>query len=301
MPMIGSLLGSDSVASPSILFLLGVVVFWLIPSFIRNNPLHLSIIPLSIFLIAGVFISIISFFYDIPAFKGVSQYLPVFSAISSLLIGFLFFVCASSFPMDKKLRENTFRIINWSGLIIFLWSGVQAISWYSINKYPHWMFELQGFFSERVLYRQRVTGFALEPSWLAHQLNMFYLPFWLSFSLHRKSNHTFRLYFLTFENILLVSGVLVLLLTLSRVGLAAFLLMLVLVGIEIHGKIISFIQKRIIKKEGFSKKLISALLFILELKRDVATKYFIRFFCFTFPHRNYSASFAYTEESHYFW
>ena len=263
MPLVALLLGSDSVASPSILFLIAVVMFWLIPSCIRNKPFHPSILPLFLFMMAALLGSLFSFFYDIPAFKGVSQYSPIFSAFSTLIIGFLFFVCASSFPIDMKIRKKTLQIINWSGLIIFLWCGVQAASWYTINKYPQWMFELQGLISDRVLYRQRVTGFALEPSWLAHQLNMFYLPFWLSFTLHKKSNHSFRLFFLTFENILLAFGVISLLLTLSRVGVAAFLFMLVLIGIVIHGRIVDFLMKSIAKKRKFSRKLISTVLIIL--------------------------------------
>ena len=121
MPLVASLLGSDSVASPSILFLIAVVVFWLLPSFIKNKPFHPSIFPLFLFVIVALLGSVISFFYDIPAFKGVSQYRPIISAFSTLIIGFLFFVCASSFPIDMKIREKTMRIINWSGLIIFLW------------------------------------------------------------------------------------------------------------------------------------------------------------------------------------
>jgi len=263
MPLVALLLRSDSVANPSILFLIAVVMFWLIPSFIKNKPFHPSVLPLFLFVMAALLGSVISFFYGIPAFKGVSQYPPIISAFTTLIIGFLFFVCASSFPIDMKIREKTMRIINWSGLIIFLWCGVQAVSWYTINKYPQWMFELQGLISARVLYRQRVTGFALEPSWLAHQLNMFYLPFWLSFTLHKKSNHSFRLFFLTFENTLLAFGVISLLLTLSRVGVAAFLFMLVLIGIVIHGRIVDFLMKRIANKSEFSRKLISIGLIIL--------------------------------------
>jgi len=256
MPLVKSLLGSDSVASPSIIFLIVLVTFWLIPYFTKNKTFNAGIFPLFLFLVAALLGSAFSFFYDIPAFKGVSQYSPIISASSTLIIGFLFFVCASTFPVDMKLRERTMRIVNWSGLIMFLWCGVQAVSWYTMNKYPQWMFELQGLISARVLYRQRVTGFALEPSWLAHQLNMFYLPLWLSFTLHKKSSHSFRFYSLTFENVLLTLGIVSLLLTLSRVGIAAFLLMLILAGIVLHGRIVDFITQRISKKGRISRKII---------------------------------------------
>lgn len=99
MPLVASLLGSDSVASPSILFLIAVVIFWLMPSFIKNKPIHPSIFPLFLFVMAALLGSVISFFYEIPAFKGVSQYSPIFSAFSSLIIGFLFF-CLRQFISD---------------------------------------------------------------------------------------------------------------------------------------------------------------------------------------------------------
>ena len=82
----------------------------------------------------------------------------------------------------------------------------------------------QDFLSLGPLYRQRVTGFAIEPSWLAHQLNMLYLPLWLGASAIRTSVYRFRLWRFTIENFLLVGGVITLLLSFSRVGYAAFLI-----------------------------------------------------------------------------
>jgi O-antigen ligase len=101
------------------------------------------------------------------------------------------------------------------------------------------MFNFQGLLSQRVLYRQRVTGFTLEPSWLAHQLNLFYLPFWLASSLTRHSGHRFRLMGLSLENLLLVGGVVSLALTLSRVGFAAFFMALLVAGAYIHLKMVN--------------------------------------------------------------
>ena len=263
MPVVASLLGSDSVASPSIIFLILLIFLWLVPGIIINRPFHRSILPLLIFVVVSIVGTILSFFYDMPAFKGINQFSPIISAVSTLLLGFLFFVCASSLPSNRDIFKKTMRIINWSGLVIFLWSGLQVAFWFVFKGYPQWLFDLQGLVSSRVLYRQRVTGFALEPSWFAHQLNMFYLPFWLSFSLNKKSNHSFRLFFLTFENILLIFGIISLLLTFSRVGLASFVMMLLLIGISLHNKIVRVIKEKIFKEKRVSNLVISILLAII--------------------------------------
>lgn len=128
-----------------------------------------------------------------------------------------------------------------------LWSLAQAISWYTQNTYPKWMFDIQGIISRRVLYRQRVTGLALEPSWLAHQLNMLYLPFWLSSVVNKYSSHRFRIFRISFETVLLIGGMGSLVLTLSRVGYAAFILMFIPVLASVHRHLVEMIKKRVSK------------------------------------------------------
>ena len=169
-------------------------------------------------------------------------------------IGFLFFVVASSFPADDNLRKKTLQLINWTGLIILIWCAFQAIAWYGTNHYPQWMFKIQDLLSARVLYRQRVTGFALEPSWLAHQLNMLYLPFWLGATLTGYSSHSFYLKKISFENFLLAGGVITLGLTLSRVGFAAFFLMIVLAIVIIHRPLVKVITSWLTDKSEIKAK-----------------------------------------------
>ena len=243
MPLVKKLLGSDSVASPAVVFLLILFFLW-VAGVMFGDKLWGStkILPLALFCCAAVIATLISFFYKTPAFKDFGQLGPAISALGTLAIGFLFFFMASSFPVDEKIKKQTLKIINWTGLIILIWCALQAIAWYGTNHYPQWMFSIQGALSARVLYRQRATGFALEPSWLAHQLNMLYLPFWISASVTGYSSHPFRLRKVSFENFLLIGGVLALGLTLSRVGFAAFLFMAVLAFTRIHPKLVLTIQ-----------------------------------------------------------
>jgi O-antigen ligase len=242
MPLVKNILGSDSVANPAIIFLVVLIILWL-AGLIFNDRLLISpkVFPLALFTCAAIIATMLSFFLQPPAFKGFDQISPIISAITTMGIGFLFFFAASSFPVDDEVKKKTLKIINWTGLLILIWCAIQALAWYGTQHYPQWMFTIQGFLSERVLYRQRVTGFALEPSWLAHQLNMFYLPFWLSATLTGFSSHSFRFKKLSFENGLLAGGVLTLGLTLSRVGFAAFLFMLTIVIVVIHRHIVTAI------------------------------------------------------------
>jgi hypothetical protein len=187
--------------------------------------------------------------------------------VGTLLIGFFFFVTASSFLENQEDARLTVQVLNWSGLVMIGWALLQAFFWYGFNHYPQWMFDFQGMLSARVLYRQRVNAFALEPSWLAHQLNMLYLPLWLACSLKNKSFHNIRVWKFSFENLLLLGGVAVLLLTLSRVGVAAFILVLVLVAVVLHGRVVDGLAARF-NKEGrrnVNLKAVSALLILFYL------------------------------------
>lgn len=243
MPLVKRLLGSDTVASPSIIPLFFLVVIWFLPGLVSGMQMPKTTLIFWIFCCAVSLFTVVSSFYPLPAYKGITHLRPVITALATLAIGFFFFICAAVFLRDPDLMKRTLQIINWSGLVIILWSAAQAFSWYAFNSYPQWMFDLQGLISSRVLYRQRVTGLALEPSWLAHQLNLLYLPFWLAASTMSFSGHRIRFLTLTFENLLLAAGIITLGLTLSRVGFLAFLCMAVLIIIVTHSHLIRRIQK----------------------------------------------------------
>lgn len=242
MPIISRLLGADSVASPAIILLICFVLLWIINRIYEPIWVSRNVLILALFCVFAVITTILSVFYDLPLYKNFTSIKPGITALITLAIGFFFFTSASTFPESPQIKNTSLKIINYSGLIILIWCGIQAISWYTRLGYPRWMFNFQGIFSARVLYRQRVTGFALEPSWLAHQLNLFYLPYWLASSLLKFSSHRFKFLGLSFENILLAGGVFSLGLTLSRVGFAAFAMILFIAAIIIHSRIVTLIQ-----------------------------------------------------------
>jgi len=225
LPLLVRITGADSVAAPSGVFLFLLVIGWLPVYLIRRGRLSRTLLPLIWLIIVALFTIGVSAFREIPPFKDISPVKSQIQALITLGIGFCFFLVASTWPKTQLRLEWTLRILNWSGLVVVLWSLAQAVAWYSTNHYPEWMRIIHEWYSIGPLYRQRVTGFTLEPSWLAHQLNMLYLPIWLAATTTRYSAHRRLVFGITFENVLLVFGIIVLLLSLSRVGILAFLLM----------------------------------------------------------------------------
>jgi O-antigen ligase len=250
MPIVEKILGSENVASPSIIFLALLVILWLIPYLLKKGEIQSLSIPLLIFFGCALLSTFAAFFINLPQFKDFSFLKSNFQSIATLIIGICFYLLVSSFPQKEDDLSRSLRVINWSGLVMLLWAAIQAISWFGFHKYPGWMFNFQGFFSARVLYHNRVTGFALEPSWLAHQLNMLYLPIWLASSVRRYSSHSFKLFSFSFENLLLFAGFITLILTLSRGGYIAFLLMLSVFVIQLNIKLINYLKNYWLKKRG---------------------------------------------------
>ena len=241
MPIIARILGSSSVASPAILFLAFLVLIWFVPYIFKKGKIPSHSLPLLVFFCFALLSTCTAFFINIPPFKDFSIIKENISALASLVIGISFYLVTSLFPQDEEDITRAMRIINWGGLILLCWVAIQAISWFGFHRYSTWMFDYQGIFSSRVLYHNRVTGFALEPSWLAHQLNMLYLPIWLAATVKKFSSHSFRILGLSLENVLLFAGIIALILTLSRGGYIAFLCMTSIILIQLNEKLIKYL------------------------------------------------------------
>ena len=99
-----------------------------------------------------------------------------------------------------------------------------------------------------LLYGPRANGFAYEPSWLAHQLNMLYLPFWLASTVTGFTAHRLRLGWLHLEHLLLFGGVGVLVLSVSRIGMLTFLLMLAYLMMMLSLRLIRWLRGRLLSR-----------------------------------------------------
>jgi hypothetical protein len=155
----------------------------------------------------------------------------VVRAWATLGIGLSFFVAAVWMNRNEDDLRFSIRWLLAGFVMDILWSGVQALAFYTplLKKVTvtHW----QRAFSMRELVKtNRVSGMAYEPAWLAGQIATVYLP-WLFAALLARVRMT---RFKWFEMILSGFAVLLLLATFSRGGLLTALgasaLTFVLVG-----------------------------------------------------------------------
>ncbi|PKN86953.1 MAG: hypothetical protein CVU46_06020 [Chloroflexi bacterium HGW-Chloroflexi-8] len=222
LPLASQVLQSDMVAAPSIIPLILMVIVWFIPTFFRQKLNDISF-PLLFFLVYCIFVSMITLFINIPIQKNFSVTGNILEAYGTLIIGIAFFIIPTHYIISLKQTKQALKIIYWTFLPIFLWSILQFCLDRMMGGYPPWMEEIQRYFSTSgLLYRGRVTGFAYEPSWLAHQLNILYIPLFLGTSLSGYSILNKRIALLSIENILLFGSILLLFLTKSRIGWISF-------------------------------------------------------------------------------
>ena len=254
VPFIVRLVRSDVVAAPSALLLPLLLAGWALPRLICGKRLPANAAPFVLFILAALFATAASFMSGIPDFKGNSPVRASVSAILTLFIGFGFYLVSLLWHDDPAHLRTTFKLLNISGAAVCLWTLAQAFFWYRDLRYPEWMKTIQFSLSVGSLYRQRFVGFTLEPSWLAHQLNLLYLPFWFAASVTGYSAFRFRIGPVTAERVLFLTGAAVLFLTLSRVGLAAFLITAAFCALVLVSRMISRLTARTApeKRRGYT-------------------------------------------------
>lgn len=245
MPAVRELLHINTIASPSVLFLAILMVVWLLPYLLRNGVLPGEINPLNGFILVCILSIAASVFLVIPSFKDAGMIAPSVSAFITLLVGVGYLLVTYSRLSTREGFRKTLICINAGGLLMIIWSIMQFGTWFAFKRYPDWMRDFQDLISLGPLYRQRAAGFALEPSWLAHMLNMLYLPMWLSAAFTGYSVFSFKLFKkISLEMVLLALGVLTLILTLSRVGWITFFCMAAFLVIQWNIRLVRWIQAR---------------------------------------------------------
>ena len=226
LPLLNRLSGADMVSPASALPLLWLVVVWFIPYILKRGNLPRPTLPLLGFVLVAILVTAAALMTEIPSLKGKNVFSRDIQALLTLSVGIAFYLIVSSWPRTENRLWLSLTVLNFAGLVLILWSLLQAFFWYTNHGYPSFMYQIQSLFSLKDFYDYRVNGFAFEPSWLAHQLNMVFLPFWLAATIQKTSVHRFRLFKFSLENILLAGGIAVLFLSFSRVGWLAFLLVL---------------------------------------------------------------------------
>lgn len=249
LPLLSRLAGGTMVAPASFIPLVWLAIAWFVPYILRKGTLPREGLPLLLFATLAVVSSVYAFFIEIPPYKGQSQFREEFSAILTLVIGIAFYLVTVAWLNSQSKLHGTLKFINLSGLILLAWSFLQTFYiFFGDGQYPSLMHQIQsvlsarGLFTAGGLYPTRATGFAFEPSWLAHQINLLFLPFWLAATITGTSAHKYRLGKVSVENVLLVIGIGVIFLS-SRIGTLAFLLILAFLGIYYNLLLAQRLQK----------------------------------------------------------
>jgi hypothetical protein len=232
LPLLSRLAGGTSVAPAAFLPLIWLVLFWFLPYLFKKGAIPRESIPFIFFICIAIIASAAAFFGNIPPFKDVSVAHEEIRSILTLSVGAAFYlVTASWFSKDQSRLAFVLKWINVSGIIVILYAAIQAFYIFLFKShYPSILFTFQRLVSTRDLFFGRITAFAFEPSWLAQQMNLLYLPFWLGATVTGTSAHRFRLWKISLENILFLVGIVVVFLA-SRVGTLAILLVLALLGL----------------------------------------------------------------------
>lgn len=223
LPLLSQAAGGSMVAPASVIPLSLILLVFLPIYLYRQRQLPRPVLPLLAFVLVAVFSTAFSFFIEFPLFRDSNRLSNLLSGFTTLGIGISFFLAALFSADSEEHLTFFFKWVNIGGGIALLWAGLQSLYWYLTGGYPDWMAEIQRFISSSGnLYNRRTTGMAFEPSWLGHQLVLFYLSYWLAASFRRFSVFHWRIWKFSLENLFLAAGGLILVLSLARSALLSF-------------------------------------------------------------------------------
>lgn len=226
LPLVMKLTGSSSVAPASLLFVIPLVLLYFPVLLKKDQPLPFHVRPVLLFFLFALLTIPLAVLTPVPDFKQQSITRAGLEGAVTLGLGLLFYLAAVSLPNSVRRINLTLQLLNWTGLALVVYSILQVTLEMVIPSAKPGLNAFHALLSPTRLLEDRMQGFAAEPSWLAHMLNLVFLAYWLAATLNRTSAHRFRILRMSLENILLVLGVVALVGTLSRGGLAAFMLVL---------------------------------------------------------------------------
>nr|NIV29135.1 hypothetical protein [Anaerolineae bacterium] len=165
-----------------------LVLLWLLPELLGGRSLPFAVWPLLGFCLVALLSAGVGWFLPLPSIKGQTVLSREIRALSTLGVGISFYFLAVGQARDSGGLRITRLGIYLGGILLLIWSTVQAdYILEGLNNVPQELNEFHRLFSIRDLERNRVTGFAFEPSWLGDQLIVLYLPIWLGAVLTKDS------------------------------------------------------------------------------------------------------------------
>ncbi|NLE83340.1 MAG: O-antigen ligase family protein [Chloroflexi bacterium] len=218
---LSELIGGTNVAPLAVIPTILILVFFWLPFFIKSGrklPYHFK--PLLLFFLGGCLSTLLVPFRNVPTFQNFSLDRSILETFVTIGMGTGFYLVTIFMVRDEERLRSTLRWISISGLIVMAVALLQVGTWSIFQRYPEWMHALNKIISSsQKLFEHRASGLAFEPSWLAHQLNMLYIPLWLGLSVSGQSAFRKKLFNkIQVEKFLLAFSIATLFLTYSRVG-----------------------------------------------------------------------------------
>ncbi len=225
-PFVARFTGGSTVSPLAGLPLALLFLVWLIPSLVRDGKLPPLFKPLLLFLLAVLLSSGLAFFYEIYPTAGQEMWGRTIRALVTLAIGVGFYFVVATFMRSQTDLRRGLGWLYAGGALMLAWASLQLVFIYDGSGVHPDFQNIHRFFSIYDVPRDRVTGFAYEPSWLGDQLVILYLPLWMSsvmrgVSIFRKKPTRFSL-----ESGLLLWGGLILFFSKSRIGLLSLIAIL---------------------------------------------------------------------------
>ena len=243
-PLVMKLTGSSSVAPAALLFLLPLVVIAVPLAIAQKTRLPIQVKAVLVFFIFASATIALAFLRPLPDYKDQTLIRAALEGEVTLLLGLSFYMAAVLVPKKPGAIDTTLRILNWSGLVLVLVSILQVLISQMLPTVFVKLETIRPFFSPTRIHTDRMIGFASEPSWLAHMMNLVYLAYWLAAVYTRKSVHHFKIGIFIFEDLLLVLGICTLVGTLSRGGLMAFMMVIGFIFVLLNFRLVKWIVSK---------------------------------------------------------
>ena len=219
--LLSRIFGGTSVAPLAFLPMAVILIFWWLPSFIKNgHRLPYQVKPLIIFLLFGLISTLLANFHFVPTFRDIPWLRNSAEVLVTFAMGLGFYLVTIFMVNNPAKLRTALMWISIGGIALIAVSWIQYGTWLAFERYPDWMYRVQSFITANGrLYPARASGLAYEPSWLAHELNMVYIPIWFGLSLSGQSVFKKKLFNkIQFERVFFLLAVATLFISFSRIG-----------------------------------------------------------------------------------
>ena len=254
-PLVQALARGSTVNPLSAVPLALLMVFWFPRYLLNGGQIPRLAIPLLGFVAIAVLASALSLLLDIRPALGVSQLNRISRGLLTLAVGTGFYLIASTLPQSATRLNSSLISLYIGAALMLIWSSVQI--WFvasAIEDVPHQVQAIHRVLSQRDLTVTRVTGFAYEPSWLANQIVILYVPLWLGSVIQGYSAFSSGKSRASVELLFLLWSLAVLFFTLSRIGFISILAIGVVLAIGIGRKVAKRWSMLSVRAERISDK-----------------------------------------------